>query len=339
MTNFKSLLITTLSGRYIRTLSDRIRSAVGRGGLRIINFHRVLDNKIDLNDYRYLGESPTIDDFDRMLNFLSSHYNVISIKDYIENIENHDPGKLFVAITFDDGYLDNYTNALPILRKYNVPATIFVSMDALDKKPLWFQQIYYAIDVCAKDEIVNPCDNEVVSLRNKWAAMQTLCKSILKLPVDDYVGKINDLYDQCGVALDYNICDSEKMMSWSEVDNLKSEPLVDIGSHAVTHFPLVNLSDDELKHELLVSFQGLKESLGYEKVHMAYPNGMFDERVIRYAKEVGYAAAFSMERGTNDAKTDQFQMKREYVFNNPRRIGFQLDNWDLRIKKALRLDH
>lgn len=339
MIGLKSFLIKTLSGRHVRAISDNVRMAVGRGGLRVINFHRVLDNDISDHDYRFLGESPTVDDFDSMIHFLSTHYNTISIKEYIQNIEQLDPGTLYVAITFDDGYLDNYTNALPILKKHNVPATIFVSMDALDIKPLWFQQIYCVIDVCEKDEIINPCTGELISLRNKWTAMRSICKSMLKESVDNYEKKIIALYEFCDVVYDKGVCESEQMLTWDELEKLKNEPLVDIGSHTITHLPLVELSDDELKRELEESLVRLKQQLGYECVHMAYPNGMFNDKVIALAREVGYAAAFTMERGTNNKNTDLFQMKREYVFNNPRRISFQLDNWDLRIKKALRLNH
>lgn len=336
----KSVLIKTLSGRYVRALSDSVRSAIGRGGLRTINFHRVLDNEIQSDDYRFLGESPTVNEFDSMIHFLSTHYNIISIKDYIQNMGQLDPGKLYVAITFDDGYLDNYTNALPILKKYNVPATIFVSMDALDKKPLWFQRIYCVIDVCEKDEVINPCTGELISLRNKWAAMQAICKSMKKELVGDYGARIKTLYDNCGVKYDTSsVCKTEKMLTWEEIKILKDEPLVDIGSHTITHLPLVHLNDDELRRELEVSFNRLKQLLGYEYMHMAYPNGMYNNKVISLVKEIGYAAAFTMERGTNNKNTDLFQMKREYVFNNPHRISFQLDNWDLRIKKALRLHH
>jgi len=337
MVNLKSFLITTLSGRYIRALNDALRATVGRGGLRIVNFHRVLENNIDINDYRFLGESPTVDEFDGMLNYLSSHYNTISIKDYLKNIDSLDSGKLYVAITFDDGYMDNYTNALPILKKYNAPVTIFVSTNALDKKLLWFQEIYCAINACNIDRVLNPCTNEIVSLKNKWQAMRGICKSIIKVPVEDYKMYIQELYRNCEVSDSQRICESEQMMSWDELKVLKEEHLVDVGSHTINHYPLIGLSDTAIEYELKESYEKLKVVVGENDIHVAYPNGAFNNKVMSIAKEVGYSAAFTMDRGMNNKSTDLFQMRREYVSKNPRRIGFQLDNWDIRIKKALRL--
>lgn|GEM_PF-3939881 len=318
-------------------LNDSLRTAVGKGGLRIANFHRVLDNNIDHRDYRYLGGSPTVDYFDQILGYLSSQYNIISIKDYLENAKSLDPGKLYVAVTFDDGYLDNFTNALPVFRKYNTPVTIFVSTDALDGKPLWFQKIYCAINDCKKDQVLNPCTGEAMQLKNKWLAMNTICKSILKLPVEDYEQYISELFIGCDVMYDGRTCEPERMMSWEDIDVLKNEKLVDIGSHTMTHYPLVGLSDKQICNELEQSFKKLMTVLGYQTMHMAYPNGAFNEKVKAVAKEVGYSAAFTMDRGVNNYKTDLFQMRREYLPNNPRGISFQLDNWDLRIKKALRM--
>ena len=333
MIDLKSVLIRGLSGQHIRAVNNKFRSLVGRGGLRVINFHRVLDNDIDVNDYRYKGESPTVDTFDKILEFLSSSYNLISLKDYVDNHEKIDPGEMYVALTFDDGYLDNYTNALPILKKYSAPATIFVSIDALDGKPLWFQKIYCIIKASSEKTILNPCTGEKLSLSDKWSAMQGVAKSMLTVPINEYDLKIHELCVGCNVSQQEIICESEKMLTWNEMAILKDEPLIDIGSHTVTHFSLIKLQDDELRYELEESFDRLKEAMGYDRVHMAFPNGIYDERVKSFVRQIGYEAAFAMDRGVNTLDTDLFEMKREYVVNDPVRIGFQLDDWDLRLKK------
>ena len=97
-------------------------------GARILMYHRVSDR----DDYDQLTVSP--DNFEEQIRWLNENRRLLSLPDLISAIQNGSAAKNSVAITFDDGYLDNLENALPILEKYQVPATIYVTSDFAAQK-------------------------------------------------------------------------------------------------------------------------------------------------------------------------------------------------------------
>ncbi|HID70235.1 MAG TPA: polysaccharide deacetylase family protein [Desulfobacterales bacterium] len=88
--------------------------------ITVINYHRVDNDNCDIN-----AVSPK--NFDRQMSFLKNNYTVISIKELLERMKTGCNDQRLVVITFDDGYLDNFENAAPILKKYNFPACFFIS--------------------------------------------------------------------------------------------------------------------------------------------------------------------------------------------------------------------
>ncbi len=88
--------------------------------ITVINYHRVDNDNGDIN-----AVSP--ENFDRQMSFLKNNYTVISIKELLERMKTGCNGQRLVVITFDDGYLDNFENAAPILKKYDFPACFFIS--------------------------------------------------------------------------------------------------------------------------------------------------------------------------------------------------------------------
>ena len=104
----------------------------GRGlwakSLTVINYHRI-DNpyRTDFDSFKP-NVSATPQDFDRQLEYVAKWFHIISLKDIVGWLDGRKDLPPYAAlITFDDGYLDNYTSAFPILRKYNLSALIFLT--------------------------------------------------------------------------------------------------------------------------------------------------------------------------------------------------------------------
>lgn len=94
----------------------------------VITYHRIRDDNIDRDI------SVSIKNFEKQMKYLANNYNIISIDDLLKNINRHKINFLDnIAITFDDGFKDNYTNAYPILKKYRLPITIFLISGILGK--------------------------------------------------------------------------------------------------------------------------------------------------------------------------------------------------------------
>ncbi len=94
-----------------------------RPGIRVLMYHRVIDSP----EYDQLTVSPEI--FDRQMQYLGNNFNVVSLESAVKTLFYNKKNSNSVVITFDDGYLDNLENALPILEKYNLPATIYLTTD------------------------------------------------------------------------------------------------------------------------------------------------------------------------------------------------------------------
>ena len=86
----------------------------------VVAFHRVK------NTYPGDGLTVSVPLFDRYCRFFRDHFNVVPLADLVTRLERRQPIDRALAITFDDGYLDNFENAAPVLRKYSLPAAFFV---------------------------------------------------------------------------------------------------------------------------------------------------------------------------------------------------------------------
>jgi peptidoglycan/xylan/chitin deacetylase (PgdA/CDA1 family) len=98
-----------------------------RPGIRFLMYHRVAD----LNEYDQLAVTPKR--FRAHMAHLAKHYNVISFSDAVAKLADADAAVKDVVMTFDDGYLDNFTNAMPVLREFHIPATIFITTKFCDQ--------------------------------------------------------------------------------------------------------------------------------------------------------------------------------------------------------------
>ena len=125
---------------------------------RIFCYHRVND------DHDPFFPSMPIEIFERQLRFVTQRYKVVSLTDLIAHLDSGSP-ETVVAVTFDDGYQDNYRNAFPILQRYGVPATIFLTTGCIDSgEPLWFERLAEAVKTTAKEYV----DLEIDLPRRFW---------------------------------------------------------------------------------------------------------------------------------------------------------------------------
>ncbi|MBI5749834.1 MAG: polysaccharide deacetylase family protein, partial [Nitrospinae bacterium] len=108
--------------RLISHYNERIRIP----GCYILVYHRVADE-------RHESVSASVKNFSRQISFLNKYFSIITMERLINSIKNREPLPLnSIVITFDDGYKDVFTNAYPILKKYNIPATVFITTDYIE---------------------------------------------------------------------------------------------------------------------------------------------------------------------------------------------------------------
>lgn len=261
--------------------ADVIKNARGK----IAVLYHGIDHRNDTSvNTKFIG----VKNFEEQIRLLKKHTNVISLQDYTANILN--PDKLNVAITFDDGFLNNYQLAKPILEKYDVPASFFITpIWHQQKNILWSDLVDHAFkytpasfsvagEVYRKDIPGRYFHSSGLPVRQHLIQQNRVFIDALYKVLQPYTkfmqNQTMDIY--------------WKLMGDKEVKELAANPLFMIGSHAYTHTYLTWLTDEEALDELKTSKNILETLIQKPVDYFASPFGAHNERSIELTRKAGY---------------------------------------------------
>lgn len=258
-------------------------------------FHRVSDE----TDIFWQPMRP--ETFEKIIAFLTKTHQIISLEKFLSNPnEFKNDNRKKATILFDDGFKDNIEFAAPILQKHKCPASFYVVTNCIDSGlPTWTYLVDYVLQNADDTRIELSFDYVPPELRiirlgnisNEMAVVKKIKPWLKSLSDAKRNETIQCMIDQCKeTAMPEN-----KMMSWKDVRQLKQEGF-SIGSHTHTH-PLLNrLSNDEIDYELKKSAERISNETGIKPQTISYPNGSYDERVIRSAEKNGYKWGLAVEQ-------------------------------------------
>jgi peptidoglycan/xylan/chitin deacetylase (PgdA/CDA1 family)/CelD/BcsL family acetyltransferase involved in cellulose biosynthesis len=275
---------------------------------RILYYHRVND------DQDPFFPAMSTDLFRRQMRFLAKHYRVVSLGSLLEHL-NSDSTETVVAVTFDDGYQDNYNNAFPILRDYGIAATIFLTTGSIDSdEPLWFERLAEAVKNTSRESI----DLEIDVPRRVW--MRTPGERLeangrifgLLRTLKDVERRrwLNRLLEELAVPLSVPV--RRSMLTWDQVREM-GRLGVDFGGHTVSHPFLSQLSRDAAVREICEPKRRIEEELQKQVLFFAYPNGRAEDFAPwnkELLREAGYRAAATTIWGMNNRSTDAMELRR-----------------------------
>ena len=225
-------------------------------------------------------------------------YTFVSLDDLSEQIVAGTEGKL-LALTFDDGYIDNFTEAYPLLKRLEVPFAIYVTTSFPDGDAvLW----WYALEQLLQDHdhiklakgLVLPCSTS----QEKLDAFVLLRKRIMSLPQDDFGARVNAMFVQ--TSFDWLQIIKKESLSWNNLCELAKDPLVTIGAHTVSHPVLSALSSEKVRAEMLDSQKRIESRIGLPVTHFCYPFGSRKEAGVRefeIARNIGFKTATTTRWG------------------------------------------
>jgi peptidoglycan/xylan/chitin deacetylase (PgdA/CDA1 family) len=252
----------------------------GRKQPKIIMYHRVMD----ADGVFALPEKQ----FRKQMEYLSSHYKVISLGELLVRFEAGELNAKHVALTFDDGHFDFYGNAWRILREYKLPATLYITTGFIDGKCwLWPDLLKYTLSE-TKENLVDFAPLGVIqieSAQNK--AWKKIANYLLAFDSAERNRKLEALAASLNVEFPEVPLPPFHALSWEQIKEMQDQGL-DIGSHTVTHPILSAEPAGNLKYELVSSFNRIKEKTGVGPLGLCYPNGMLEDvndEVIRQAKQ------------------------------------------------------
>jgi len=302
---------------YVSGIYNLILKIKKKKGIKLIilAYHSVTKDKV-----RFEGLQVSIENFEKQIRFLKTNFDIISIEKAMKYIEDHSSKILNkLVITFDDGYKDNFDIVYPILKKYEVPFTIFLTTDPIENHDLiWTNKLRDYIEqsnmpilkIGEKDSLNIATDIE------KEQAINYLKKKLKTVENIERIALLNNIYRQIGYKFFHDKC--YEMLSVEQIKIL-SRNGVSFHSHSVSHPIVSRLKKTEFEYELLESREKIYQWTGNRPVYFAYPNGKptdFTEESKELLSNMGYKAAFTLIRGTNDNLTDRYEMKRIPVKNH-----------------------
>lgn len=290
------------------------RLAPRRSGLSI---KILLHHKVGPVDH--LGLSVPPDLFDREAAFLADNFPVISLGEAVHKIRDAEATGEYVVLTFDDGYLDNFTNAFPILESYHIPMTVFVTTGGLNSGMLHWDLLDTAILRCGDRADCLSLDAHGLpgiglgGREQKEESIRVLHRELKSRPDAECRCVIEHILAELGRPEDRLMLDRDSLARFA------ASPLVTIGSHTVSHPVLSRVDREQARREVTESKLELERITGKDVRFFAYPNGTradYDTGTIRLLQEAGYEAACTTHYGENRPGAELFELQRMDVTMN-----------------------
>lgn len=298
-----------------------------RGKAAILAYHRVLRPEDLDGAFIQPGMYVLEDVFEKQMRFLQDRFDVVPLADLLARWRTGtwDHRARYCAITFDDGWLDNYANAYPILRRYGMPATIFLPTAFIGTQTrFWWDELTWSLRRWWSIPQGKSAAEDLRRLQAQYPWMAQLEGESTGERVDRIVEKFKGVSEQeigewleaVRRALGLTASEQRALVNWQEVAEMSGAG-ISFGSHSSTHRILTHLSSAEMRRELRDSLESLRQRPIHSIPVFCYPNGDYSRKVVEEVQRAGYEAAVSgrigLERGV---PTDLWGLKRIGVHND-----------------------
>lgn len=259
------------------------RYAAAQSCVYILTFHRISDRSCSM------WPPMPVSMFSRIISYLASYANIIPPSD-INRVSKSHSSAPNVVITFDDGYVDFFENALPVLRRHNVKCIHHICPGLIDKAELPWPQIVclYMKQHPGKRFVFGDYVDFKIPLDPDERTFLGFLKLLSDLP--------RPIFDQLLVIMSRDVIppDHLRLMGWDEIRQC-SEQGVCFGSHSMVHENLARLDEDSLADDLLQSRLRIEEELSVSVQYFAFPSGYYSPLCSKSLKLAGYKAAFTSD--------------------------------------------
>ena len=280
------------------------------GQWRILMYHRV-NSPASLGRAMQPGMYVTPESFERQMAYLTRHYSVISLQELADAVVSGEaPPARSVVLTFDDGWLDNFEHAFPVLKRYQLPATIFLATDYINgNKSLWSDSIPYSLAALAGAKNVNTFlsaeglrdfkeslsyllgAQQAQNTPNAPAYIESLDSFLNSLKTVSHE-KREALTDELSAiaALETGETMPRAFLNWKEVATMQKSG-IDFACHTHSHIPLPDLDSDEASRDIQTSVALLKAQRCFDSNVFCYPEGRISEESQQVIAESGFFSA------------------------------------------------
>jgi peptidoglycan/xylan/chitin deacetylase (PgdA/CDA1 family) len=271
-----------------------------RPGILIVNHHRVGDAASSRFDRDVFSASA--DAFDMQLKYLKKHFNVVAGEELEDLVSGRTALKrTHIAITFDDGYRNDYCVSFPILKANDCRAAFFLVPEYVGTSTIpWWDEIAYLVRNSQKSSITLsvPTPLTVTLAPDREQAIRMVLRHYKREDNHHPEDLLAEIREQAGCELPPV---GRRFIDWEEAREMKAAGMV-IGSHTQTHRILGQMPPEEQQWELTESRKNIEANLGAEIRSLAYPvgiHGAFNQTTETIAQSTGYRMCFSFYGGIN----------------------------------------
>ena len=280
----------------------------------ILMYHSICDDPRQTD--HILGVSRDRASFEAHMETLARHYSPVTIQDVADFARSGRPlPRRAVAVTFDDGFADNYEIAMPILNRYGIPATIYVMVDAVANGKLpWYCRLRFAFNTTRKPDWTDPRTGRSYPLagtEQRGAALTSAWENGARL-----TGAVQqEFVERTERDLEVEPFNGNHgfMLTWEQARSLRKAGHT-IGAHTLSHPNLAQVSQDEAQSEIAGSKTQLEQRMGEPVEHFSYPhpalNPQWSDKTLEITREAGFKSAVLTARGPVRANDNPLALKR-----------------------------
>jgi peptidoglycan/xylan/chitin deacetylase (PgdA/CDA1 family) len=283
--------------------------------------------------------------FEKHLLFLIKHYRIISLREFVENLRCGMIVPRTVVLTFDDGFADFFYYAYPVLKRYHVPATVFLVSDCVDNaKGAWLQEIYYLINRVGFQLMANTIGHLLKAKDIDFPPAGQGCEKGLEnflafsLTKHQRTEVIERLYRKFGISKSQLLKENEVYLTSTQIRQM-CEDGITFGNHGKSHTPLSAMSLVEQEREISESTECVHRYLDDDFLPFAYPFGGKDDftpasrsLIIKHK----HSCILTTVPATNNCKTSPFDLARIPIHDLPLyKFGLIVESWCLDAFKSI----
>lgn len=278
----------------------------------ILTYHLIIP-KDEVTERVEPGMYVTPSTFRTHIQFLKNYFEIIAVGQFEKLVEDRGyekSRKPCCVISFDDGWLDFYTHAWPILREEEVPAVVYLPTNLIGtEKRFWTDRLARILEQSTVNTLAEYLGDKVKS--EAFSPRHHLSQAIELLKASPYQ-QIEDLLDVCERQAQIpQGSQGRTFMNWDEVRELFGTGLITFGSHTVNHAILTTLPANEVQAELTLSRQKLvAERVVRDRLSFCYPNGNYTREIALLVAKLGFSSAMTCDPGWNITGDNLFVLKR-----------------------------
>lgn len=295
-------------------IKQHFRSFLFRHEALILTYHSVLPEPLPFPVWQHMTAAA----FEKQIAYLSKNFRCVSLSTLLDDLQRGEIPPYTVAVTFDDGYQNNFTQALPILRHYQVPATLFITNGFVSNRQMLWPE--WAVCAMAKSKVSElKFAGQTLALSNteaRAASYRATTRVFKSIAPEEIPARVDELLAAAKLTrAEVEGSDLGQMfsgLSWSEIRQLRDSGLFEFGAHTHNHWRLTRLTPAQARTEIIDAKALIESQIG-PVAYFAYPHGNPDDFNATHralAIEAGYRAVFTALTQTVTPHSDVFDLPR-----------------------------